>query len=144
MALFLSHMALAGEIESCLEQAQKVPYKIDREKRIESCFRFNKAKVSHQRCFNLAAQANDPKKSLDLAETLSSICFYEISDFKELKSCTQAAATFQIADNHDEAVFDCYRQFQSQITKKQCLELSRQLTYPLKRDYLLQHCQNNP
>jgi hypothetical protein len=135
---------MAAEINRCLAQAHKIEHIIPRYQKIENCFNTYSRNMKAESCFSLAANLKATKKSMDLSETLHSICFYQTNLPRTIKSCLAQAQKFNLADNHDEAVFDCYRQFQHQLNQKQCIEVSRKLIYPSKRAYLMAQCQNNP
>lgn len=141
--VFSSFQVLAGPLEACLSEAQRKTLIIDQKQAVEYCFQTQVKMISKNKCF-AAAQLNVlAKKNTDLLETLSTVCFYQGEDFTSVKACLDKAGRFKIADNHDEAVFECYRQFQSVVSQKQCIEISRKLIYPGKKNYLLSHCQNN-
>ncbi len=143
--LFLfSTNTYSAPIETCIANARKNGNMIERKQALENCFKFNKNKISKKQCFDFATQINQSLRYSDLAETLNSICFYETTSFDSLQICLSGASNFAIADNHDEAIFDCYRQFQTTLSQNQCIAVSRKLIYPAKKNYLFQHCQNNP
>lgn len=144
IVLFFGFNAFSSTMEVCLESAKKRTHVLDQHIAIEDCFQANLDRLSAQQCFSYAKQLNKNKKFYDLSETLNTLCFYSTSTFNDVKSCIAGSRNFAIADNHDEAVFDCYKQFQNTLSQKQCIELSRQLIYPAKKDYLFQHCQSNP
>lgn len=77
-----------------------------------------------------------------MSEEINSICFYETTPAKDMNSCLAETKKFKNATNHDEAVFYCYQQFQDKLTAKDCLKTADQLIYPLKKEYLRQHCHN--
>lgn len=144
MGIFLTSIgAFSAEIDSCLTDAKKMTRIIDKRQSIESCFQIHIKKISQHRCYELTNSLPEAKKNQDLSETLNSICFYQTTDFPDIKTCTSKADLFKVADNHDEAIFDCYRQLQSKVSQKQCIEISRKLIYPEKKSYMLRHCQNN-
>jgi hypothetical protein len=143
LTFYIFSLAEATPIQKCLAKAHQQVHIIDQSEDIENCFRTFKIQLSVDQCFALSKQEKMKKKSLDLNETLSSICFYETTFFKDTKSCLEKASEFKIATHHDEAVFECYRQFQDYLDMKQCIELSRKLIYPEKRSYLFQQCQNS-
>lgn len=144
LLLFFSSSGFSDTIGSCLNDAHKKTHVIDQHQAIETCFRLNRNSITQQQCFNSVNELSKSKKYYDLIENLNSICFYETTAFSEFKSCLNRTSQFKIADNHDEAIFDCYRQFQNQLSQKQCIEASRKMIYPAKKDYLFQHCQSNP
>ena len=145
VTLFLIGLnASATSIELCLASAKKKTHVIDQHSAIEDCFQENLNQLTLQKCFSLVKEIDKNKKFYDLGETLNTMCFYSTSPFNSIKSCIAGTSKFKTADSHDEAVFDCYRQFQTELSQKQCIEVSRKLIYPAKKDYLFQHCQNNP
>jgi hypothetical protein len=129
----------AAPIDSCLSKARKMTLAIDQKQNTEYCFQAYAKELSKTKCFDRVSNL----KKTDLQENLNSICFYQAQDFTDLKSCAAGANRFKLADNHDEALFDCYMQFQSQTSQKQCFEISRQLTLPHRKNHMRQHCQNN-
>ncbi len=134
----------AAEIERCLSEASRRTHVIDQEQAIEGCFQSQAKQLSQNKCYEAVLKITALKKQLNMSESLNSICFYQTTDFIDLKSCMIKAELFKIADNHDEAIFDCYKQFQNALTQKQCIQISRKMIYPAKKDYLFDHCQNNP
>lgn len=132
-----------ASIDSCLADAQKMTRAIDQKQAAEYCFQANAKHLSKKKCFDLIDSHSLLKKNTELKETLNSVCFYQSIEFNDAKSCLDGAARLKLADNHDEAVFECYLQFQSQTSQKQCIEISRKLIYPHKKSHLLRHCQNN-
>ena len=133
----------AMEIDTCLSDATRKTHVIDQQQAIESCFLNRANSLPQKKCFEAANRISTLKRQLNMSETLNSICFYQTQDFSDLKSCLSGAKLFKIADNHDEAIFDCYKQFQSFLSEKQCIEVSRKMIYPAKRNHLFAHCQNN-
>ncbi len=133
----------AMEIDSCLAEATRKTHVIDQQQAIETCFLSRASSIPQKKCFEAASRIGSSKRQLNMSETLNSICFYQTQEFSDLKSCLGGAKLFKIADNHDEAIFDCYKQFQSFISEKQCVEVSRKMIYPAKRNHLFAHCQNN-
>lgn len=73
-------------------------------------------------------------------ENLKQFCFYEVSEFPTLKSCLSASQKMNIAINHDEAIFECVRQFQDQIDLQLCYKIARKLLYPEKIQHLKRKC----
>ena len=73
-------------------------------------------------------------------ENLKQFCFYQVSEFPNLNSCLISADTMTVMINHDDAVFECIRQFQNSLSATQCLELSKKMRYPEKNDYLRRKC----
>lgn len=132
----------AMPIDSCLMKARKMTLVIDQKQAAEYCFQTHGQSLSKDKCFDLIS-TNSFLRKPDLQENLNSICFYQSQDFPDVKACTAGAKRLKFADNRDEALFECYMQFQSQTTQKQCFEISRQLTLPHRKDHMRQHCQNN-
>jgi len=138
-----SFQVKAASIDACLGDAQKLTRAIDQKQTAEFCFQAFAKNLPKTKCYDLVSKHNLFKKNTDLQENLNSICFYQSLEFNDLKSCMAGAARFKLADNHDEALFECYMQFQSVTSQKQCIELSSQLVLPHRKNHMLQHCQNN-
>lgn len=136
-------MALkAKSLDQCLK-ATFVQHRIERDENTLACFKQQKAFIGSDACFTKVRQIKAAQQSSNLSETLKQFCFYEASIFQSMKTCLLRSSEFSYADNHDEAVFDCYKQFQDRLTKKQCIEASNKLIYPAKKSHLLQQCYNN-
>lgn len=133
----------AGQFEHCLSTARKTTHRLDRMEAIGSCFEKHKDLISEESCFAEIKKTQIHDKSIELSEKLNAICFYDVSRFKTVESCIAKTSVFQIAANHDEGVFECYRQFQSKVSRNQCLQISKALKYPAKKQYLETHCLNN-
>lgn len=135
--------AHAGPFEACLDQVKRTEHRLTRLESLQSCFEKNKDLISETTCYAAIKKIQIHEKSIELAEKLNSICFYDTSRFKNINACLQKISVFQIANNHDEAVFDCYRQFQTKLSQKECLKVSEKLKYPAKKEYLQNHCYSN-
>ena len=140
LAIFFSLESPAVELGSCLEIAAKVEHRLNRIEAVQSCFEKNKKQLDSESCFKGVSSLKAKSFSIELTEQLKAQCFYEISRFKSIGACLQKAKTFELAGTHDEAVFECYSQFQDELNQKQCLAVSRLLRYPAKKDYLAEHC----
>ncbi len=136
---FASMIGNAAAINICLDRARKLTLAIDQKQTTEHCFRTYAKNLSKSKCFELVNSLKKP----DLQENLNSICFYQSQDFSDIKTCASGANQLKLADNHDEALFECYMQFQSQTSQKQCFEISRKLVLPHRKNHMRQHCQNN-
>ncbi|MFZ3228619.1 MAG: hypothetical protein WA160_00315 [Pseudobdellovibrio sp.] len=143
LIIALYNFAFAGSLENCLEPALKMAHRLNRLESIQTCFEQNKTKMVSESCFSTIAKIQTHDKSIELTERLNSLCFYEVSQFKTIKNCLDKTNLFKITMNHDEGVFECYRQFQSTLNQKQCLAVSMQLKYPAKKEYLENHCKTN-
>lgn len=139
----MAQSAFAGQFDVCLTQAKKITHRLNRVEAIQSCFESNKDSITAEACFAGIKTVQVHEKSIELNEKLNSICFYDISHFKKISSCLAKVDIFKIASNHDEAVFECYRQFQNQLSQKQCLKISSFMKYPAKKEYLDNHCYEN-
>ncbi len=84
----------------------------------------------------------DSLKSYLYKEKLKDYCFYKKSDFKNARQCLSKARLFSAAESHDAAVFDCYIQFQWDISKQQCFQISKLLRHPDKKRYLVARCKD--
>ena len=132
---------MAKSFSQCISTANNQA-RLEREDALVECFKLHKAFIGSDNCFKQIHYLKAAQKSENLSEKLKSICFYEASIFQNSKLCSARASEFKDADTHDEAIFDCFMQFQDKINQKNCIELSSKLIYPAKKDYLLAHCQN--
>ena len=140
MILVFARFASASHFEICLSQVKATEHRLIRLESIQACFDNNKHSISADICFASAKKVQLREHSIELSENLNAICFYDVSQFKDINSCLKKAELFQISNTHDEAVFECYRQFQASLTLKQCLQVSDALKYPAKKEYLRNHC----
>ncbi len=126
--IFTSATSFASPIEKCLASASETT-KTCAEKYIKN--------LNMNNCFKECE-----KLKSDLSkENLKQFCFFEVSEFSEVNTCLSAANKFTVAINHDEAVFECVRQFQSELNPTKCLLISKKMRYPEKAQHLSQHCQ---
>ncbi|MEQ1721668.1 MAG: hypothetical protein ABL930_00740 [Pseudobdellovibrio sp.] len=133
----------AQELERCLNYATAQEHRLEKEDIIKICFDKFKTKINKSECYSYL---NKKVKSLDstkLNEEITSVCFYETSQTPDLNSCMSETKKFKSSNNHDEAVFYCYQQFQEKLSKADCLKTANQLIFPLKKEYLTNHCNNN-
>lgn len=137
-----SFQASADSLDSCLNKARKMTLVIDQKQSAEYCMHAYAKDLSKSKCYSLVGTHTLLKRP-ELQENLNSICFYETQEFSDLKSCVAGAERFTLADNRDEAMFECYMQFQSKTSQKQCFDLSRKLILPYRKDHMRRHCQNN-
>lgn len=143
LSSLLSISSFAESFENCLNRAKQQQHVLDQNEKIEMCFKYNAKYLNNLYCFNKVKQITVSQKSLNLKETLNSVCFYESTDFKDLNTCVQKSDVFQIADNHDEAIFNCYQNFRFSLNKKQCLEMSKKMKQPEKKIHLFNQCQEH-
>lgn len=139
-SLFLSALCFASPLELCLDSALRKGHRLNRIDATYMCFIKNKNLINSEMCFSSVQNLKPGQTSIELNEKLKSLCFYEVSLFKNIKSCLQKAPVFTLAINHDEAILECYNQFQENLNQKQCLKISKLLKYPSKKDYLAAHC----
>lgn len=139
----VSSAAWSSTMDSCLADARNQKRVIDQRQATEECFHIHAVKLSKNQCDEAIKKSSLAQKNPDLQESLNSTCFYQSRPFHDVKSCLAGAEKLKLADNHDEAVFECYQIFQSRISQSQCIEISRKLIYPNKKNYMLRHCQNN-
>ena len=140
LSIFFSLESPAVEMTSCLNIAAKIEYRLNRIEAVQSCFEKNKKQLNSESCFKGISSLKPKNFSLELIEQFKAQCFYEVSHFKSIDACLQKAKTFDLAGTHDEAIFECYSQFQDELNQKQCLAVSQLLRYPAKKDYLAEHC----
>ncbi|MBC7742682.1 MAG: hypothetical protein H7061_10820 [Bdellovibrionaceae bacterium] len=137
-----SASSLAKSFSQCISGANTL-HRLEREDTLLACFQSHKNFLGSDECFNQISKLKVAQRSGILSEKLKGICFYEASIFQNDKLCLKRADEFQNGENHDEAVFDCYKQFQDKLSQKACVEISNKLIYPAKRNHLYQHCMNN-
>lgn len=144
LTIFLAALQVnAAPIDACLADARKMTRAVDQKQAAEGCFQINAKNTTKATCYDLVSKHSLLKKNPELQENLNSICFYQSLEFNNLNSCMAGAARFKLADNHDEALFECYIQFQAQASQKQCIEIGRKLILPHRKNHMLRHCQNN-
>lgn len=105
---------------------------------VNTCMNKALTKKTITQCYTLAEKI----KSLSAKEKIVDYCFYEISEFSNLNTCLYATSKFYIGENKDAALFECYRQFAPTINKKVCQKISQLMTYPEKRSYMQNQCEN--
>ena len=121
--------AKSSLLETCLQkESQNFEYCLTKDKSVENL----------KSCYD---KVNSLKSDL-YKEKLKNYCFYKKSDFKNAGQCLGKARLFSTAENHDAAVFDCYLQFQWDISKQQCFQVSKLLRHPDKKRYLVSRCNN--
>ncbi len=132
--------------DRCLMQAVRQEHRLNRLEAIQNCFEKNKEAskktLTIPACFATVEKIKLGHASLELSEQLKSLCFYEVGAFPNIKACLNKSQVFVSAINKDEAVFECYRTFQNELSTSQCLHISTLLKYPLKRDHLVSQCYN--
>lgn len=138
----MSAAANAG-LSDCLISASQQEHRLEKEDSVRFCFNKYKESTSKETCYLFFAQKVPKLASTKLNEEINSICFYETTPAKDMNSCLIETKKFKNAINHDEAVFYCYQQFQDRFKQKDCLKTAEQLIYPLKKEYLQQHCNNS-
>ena len=140
--LFSALSASARSFSQCVSLNSSLP-QFEQEEALVDCFETNKSNLSSGSCYAAIHKIKAAQKSATLNERLKTICFYDVSLFKNDKLCMARASEFSIAENHDEALFECFNQFQESMNQKSCLEMSSKLIYPAKKEHLRQHCLNN-
>lgn len=143
MTVLFGATAWSSSFQTCLAQASRQAHKLDRFEAIQSCFVTHRENLNSDRCYQAIEKLNLQQTSVELGEQLKGFCFFEVSNFKTVDSCLQKSQQFHTANDKDEAVFECYVQFQKNISAKQCLEISKKMIYPLKRQHLEVQCNNN-
>ncbi len=141
--LLISSAAKAEELSQCLGSITTHEHRLEKEEAIRLCFNKFKSVISQENCFIYLAKKVPRLASTKLIEDIKSICFYETTSAKDIGSCMNNTKKFKSSSDHDEAVFYCYQQFQEKIGEKECLKIAEKLIYPLKKNYLIQHCLNN-
>lgn len=138
-----SYSFAANSFQNCINKAEQKKHITDQMNETQDCFYQNKNYLNVNLCYKELEKNKVAKKSLDLTEDLKELCFYQTTEFDSASHCLKKAILFRNADDHDEAIFQCYQQFQSKLNKQQCISISKALIYPAKKDYFLQHCLNN-
>lgn len=138
--ILFSLLGHAASLDSCLATAAKNDHRLNRFDATFECFQKGKGAISSDSCFLAVQNLKPGQTTIEMNERLRSYCFYDASQFKSIKSCLNKANTFELAINHDEAIFECYNQFQENLNQKQCLKISELLKYPAKKEYLEAHC----
>jgi hypothetical protein len=138
----LSRFKQSGKnLNQCLIETNN-QHRIERDENIQACFKKHKAFIGSDACYAQIKKIKAADQSVILKENLKYICFYEASIFQNMNTCMVRAAEFADGEIHDEAIFDCYKQFQDKMNKRLCIQTSAKLIYPAKKAHLLQHCYN--
>lgn len=140
---FVSISLQASEIEQCLSYAISQEHRLEKEDAVKICFEKYKSKIDKNTCYDLIKKKVRSLDSSRLNEDITSTCFYDTTAAPDINSCLSESKKFKSSNNHDEAVFFCYQQFQEKLGKNECLKAAEQLIFPLKKEYLKQHCNNN-
>lgn len=143
--LSLSRGSFAAEnsFGTCMRTANRFEHRIDRMENIRNCFETEKKNLTAETCLAVVNQKIRDKYTTRFEDELRSICIYETTSLASLEKCEVQADKFRSSYNHDDAIFFCFQQFQEKLSKKQCLNSAAKLIFPLKRDYLKQHCKDN-
>lgn len=80
-------------------------------------------------------------RSQNAQEKIKNFCFYQISDFPNLKNCVTKATKFYEAENKDHALFECYLQFSQSISKSSCRQIADHMIYPDKKNHMNNICE---
>lgn len=142
-SLYQSTMAHA--IDNCLRLivTKSDIHRIDKEDGIKNCFEINKAILTKEVCYQKAEIIKNTIHSSRLHSKILNTCFYDVGIFTNVKNCLAATRNFQLANDHDDAVFYCYQSFQESINQTSCLNVANELIFPMKKDYLKRHCLQN-
>ena len=127
-------------LNTCLNKSSSYTHRLEKENTIRNCFQDLKNHISRDNCFS---SLDKFKVSNGLSEELKSICFYETTLAKNFKGCLTETKKFKGSYNHDDAIFFCVQQFQDNVTSKDCLGAANQMIFPLKKQYLVQHCNSD-
>lgn len=130
LMIFNCSFGLANTLEKCLSSSAGA-------ETTEKCAQKYIKNLTLNQCFS---EAEKIKSELS-KENLKQFCFYQVSEFPTLASCLNTSKKMAVMLNHDEAVFECVRQFQNQLTDVQCLKISDLLKYPEKKDHLKRKCE---
>jgi hypothetical protein len=137
--VFGSSGSYARSFSQCVSSANN-QHRFEREESLVDCFQQFKGLLGSDNCYAQIKKLKSVQRSERLSEQLKMICFYDASIFQSAPHCLARAVEFGDADSHDEAIFECFNQFQEKLNRKSCIEMSSKLIYPSKKDYLLQHC----
>jgi len=121
-------MAFSNTLEKCLSTPTE---------NTKSCAEKNIKNLTLSRCF---AEAEKIKSDLS-RENLKQFCFYEVSEFPSLKTCLSSAVQMIVAIHHDDAIFECVRQFQNVMDLNLCRKISKKMKYPEKAEHLVRKCE---
>ncbi len=125
--VFISCFAFSSPLEKCLSSQSE---------NTKNCVEKNIKILTLSNCFS-----ESEKIKSDLSrENLKQFCFYEVSEFPSMKTCLVAAEKMQVAIHHDDAVFECVRQFQDQMDLNLCRHISKKMKYPEKAEHLVRKC----
>lgn len=139
--LFFAGLSAQGDtMERCLAQAEVKIHRLDKLDEVKNCLARYAATMSKSNCYSLIEKKSPDWSSIKLTEEARLLCFYETPTTKDIRSCLRYTEKLQDATRHDEAVFYCYQQFQENLSLDDCLLTARQMIYPVKTDYLKQHC----
>ncbi len=142
ITLVFCSSAAATRFDVCVMQAVRQEHRLNRLEAIQDCFQKNKSTLNMTTCFGTVEKLKISKASLELSEQMKSLCFYDVSQFSNVNSCLEKSQVFNSAINKDEGVFECYRQFQNNLSTNTCLKISKLITYPLKQEHLIAQCYN--
>ncbi len=132
----------ASELQACLTKANRTAHIVDREDQIRECFKNknNLKNLTGLQCFQLVANNATVQKLQNLKENLNAICFFDVAQFTTPQQCLNQMGVFQSADQHDEAVFTCYKKFQEKINKVNCQQIAKYMIYDDKKEVLNRRC----
>ena len=133
------------DLDQCFKKVlQKTKlHRIDKEDSLYNCLEIHKSNLTKDSCFKKVNKLNNFVHSAQLHTRLKTICFYEAGSFDTMNSCIKTSSQFELANEHDDALFYCYQSFQETISQTQCIGLANRLIFPLKKDYLKRHCLQN-
>lgn len=140
---FVSVSLQANEVEQCLTYAVSQEHRLEKEDAVKICFDKFKSRLDKNTCYDLVKKKVRPLDSTKLTEEITSTCFYDTTSATDIHSCLSESKKFKSAYNHDDAVFFCYQQFQEKLGKSECLKAANQMIFPLKKEYLKEHCNNS-
>lgn len=103
---------------------------------VQSCVGDQFKSLTIKQCYSISEKIKISYQK----ERVQDYCFYEISDFPNLKACTDSAKKFITAENRDAALFTCVQQFQPTITMAQCKSIANSMTFHEKKSYLQKNC----
>lgn len=116
-----------SSFELCLKQTNKPT---------SQCLKQHLKQVTLDNCYNSVTSI----RSQNAKEKVKNYCFYQISEFSNLKSCVTKAAAFYEAESRDQGLFECYRQFSQTISKSNCTQIANHMIFSDKKNHMKNIC----
>ena len=139
LGVFFSLTAFSADLDACLTTAGRA-HRLERESSTSDCFSSMPATTSKESCYASLQKFKFLISSSRLYNQSLNSCFYDSAAHKTIGDCLRDTKRFSSASDHDEGVFFCYQQFQEKLSKNECIETAKKMIFPVKKDYLLNHC----